>query len=198
METVSLSPRYDRRARQIAEGRSTSFPDDFDPSVSRFGKDPENVDLRGVKSELAVAKHYGMKVDAKERMWGDETDFVIEYQGELGCLDVKSTLWSGDDIKLMVREGKMDSDWFLLTRMSETQSLEIELLGWVSRERLMEDGYYAESPVQRAEHYNYVMYIDELDPIPERGSVVQNNDRMFEALDAKPQAPEGTSLRRPE
>jgi len=154
-------------AHRLATKRHNSFShDDFEDTA--FGKSSFDVHLIGAKSEIAVSYYYDLLVDMKERLEGDEHDFVIEYDGEPATLDVKCTTYRPP--WMQVRETKTGSDYYIATYMDGPESNSVELVGWSDRPTLIE-GDRIQSPAG-GNHLNYRLWKDEMEEIPEPGEVV--------------------------
>lgn len=147
-------------AQRLAETRHDTFAHSGYESTA-YGKSSYDVHLIGAKAEVAVSDYYGLLVDMNKRLRGDEHDFEALYQGHEVTIDVKATTYS--ERKLLVRQSKTDSDYYLNTYVDGPDATTVELVGWAGRPALL-DGHYKPSPA--GSHRNYVLWPDEMEQIP--------------------------------
>lgn len=161
-KTFELDDTAIKMAHRLAQKRYNSFNHDTFESTA-YGKSSYEVHLIGAKAEVAFSLRYGLLVDLKERLEGDDFDFIAEYEGTHASIDVKCSTYRPPWVQ--VRESKTTSDFYVGAFLEGAGATEVELLGWASRDELMETGDLIKSPAG-AKHRNYRLWQDELHPLP--------------------------------
>lgn len=128
--TITLTDAEEKIATQMAKTRSDSFKHGSYEDTA-FGKSSFFVHLIGAKAEVAIASHYGISPDYTERLTGDKHDFAIENT----TYDVKTTTYK--PAWLQVRESKTESDYYIACYIEGVASKDVEIVGIVSRETLL-------------------------------------------------------------
>lgn len=116
VETITLVGRDLRQACRLACERvrgartaTVASPDSYSgPSISERH-------FIGLLAELAVAEYFGLQVNTATST-DPGYDFPIEYDDEHGGLDSKGS--THDDPRLLVVEGSVDSDFYVLSRVN--------------------------------------------------------------------------------
>lgn len=175
---IELAPRDVRFVERIADDWVSSYPDFRPLEVTCYKDGPMKTFIKGLKAEMAVAIFYDLKIDVETRAEGDETDFVIGHDGDIGTLDVKAMTYN--DGKLMIREGRPPSDWYLQTYLESAESNTVWLCGFVSREEVENRAGIVESPRSEASHNNYLMYLSEMNSTPGSDEIEAVADRKKE------------------
>lgn len=168
-ETITLDSRMLSLADRLAKKRCDSFSHDTYESTA-YGKSSYEVHLIGAKSEIAFSLKYGLLVDLKERLEGDSFDFLGVYDGKPASIDVKCSTYRPPWVQ--VRESKTESDYYVGTYIEDTDAAEVQLLGWASRDRLMDTADLIASPAGDS-HRNYRLWEDELEPLPEPEEIAE-------------------------
>lgn len=104
----------------------------------------------------------------EQRLSGDCHDFEAEYRGKRATFDVKSTTYS--PAKLLVRDSKTESDYYVAAYIDGPSATTVDFVGIASRSALL-DGDFIESYAQNGDHYNYELWQDELEPMPEPSEI---------------------------
>jgi len=139
--SVEVRPRYVRRARQLANERSASFEGVEawyrDAGEQGWGHESERRHFIGTLGEMAFSTYYGAPIDTERYSRTDQGgDFCVridngDFDNEEVRVDVKSS--PVDDPQLLVTEGQIDADYYVLCRVPE-DALDSE--GWVTVEML--------------------------------------------------------------
>lgn len=161
-ETFKLDNTAIKMTHRLAQKRHNSFSHDTFESTA-YGKSSYDVHLIGAKAEVAFSLRYGLLVDLKERLEGDDFDFVANYEGRETSIDVKCSTYRPPWVQ--VRESKTTSDFYVGAYLEGAEAKTVELLGWASRDELMETGDLIKSPAG-GQHRNYRLWQDELRPLP--------------------------------
>lgn len=161
-ETIQLDSTLLSIARRLAEKRHDSFKHDNYEDSCYSDKNSYEVHLLGAKSEVAVSVKYGLLVDMKQRLEGDDFDFQAKYEDRMIDIDVKATTYKPP--WLQVPKKKVRTDYFFATYLSSIEATEVELIGWASREQV-EDADVIQSPAGGS-HLNYRLWEDEMDALP--------------------------------
>jgi len=160
-ETIGLDSTALSVANRLAENRYDSFEHDTFEETA-MGKTSFDVHLIGAKAEVAFSLRYGLIVDMKERLNGDEYDFEATIDDERATIDVKATTYK--PAWLQVRESKTDSDYYVATYLSGADATEVTIVGWASRNEVLA-GDYIPSP-GGGSHRNYRLWKDEMSELP--------------------------------
>ena len=174
VETITLVGRDLRQACRLACDRirgertaTVASPDSYSgPSISERH-------FVGLLAEIAVAEYFGLQINTATST-DPGYDFPIEFDGERGGLDSKGS--THDDPRLLVTEGSVDSEFYVLSRVNlreysvdcqqntyvvnpnkivldrrppvgdrntdestrRTESVEIDLLGWATKEDILD------------------------------------------------------------
>jgi hypothetical protein len=165
--TVELSPRYVRRARQLAEERNQSFEENeaWDNDTDSWGVDPVERNFRGLMGEFAFAKYADLAIDTSISRWSDGGyDFEAVIRGESATIDVKTA--RQEPKALMVKEYAVNADYYVLGHLDEN---EVIFYGGAWAEQVTE-GVRKESPYG---HTNYTIGVDYLEELPSPDEIVE-------------------------
>lgn len=135
-----------------------------------FGIEREQTHIRGLKAELAVARHYGLDADLEFRADGDSgADFRAEVDGDPAVIDVKATAyWAAPWLKVRA-DGHHTADYYLLAAVDDAR---VKLVGWADAEAVR-----ATEPTDKTGHHrNHVVEGEELDPVPPQDAVQKLQD----------------------
>jgi len=144
-------------ADKMAEIRAADWYDN-----SAYGYSPYQVHLMGSKAEIAVGCMFQLPIDISDRDYGDECDFRVSVDDDVGTLDVKST--STENGELMVRADTTTNDYYLLTHIDGYEGTEVTILGWADTEQVKRGGT-VEMPNDG--HENYIVQCSELKSVPQ-------------------------------
>jgi hypothetical protein len=175
-ETINLDQTHLSVANRLAEKRHDSFSHDSYEDTA-MGKSSFEVHLIGAKAEIAFSMKYGVLVDLEERLEGDDFDFEVLYQDRPVKIDVKATTYR--PAWLQVRESKTNSDYYVATYVEDADATSVELVGWASRETVL-DGDYIDSP-GGGRHRNYRLWKDEMDQLP-KPNLMKEMERKVTAI----------------
>lgn len=164
--TVTVSPRYVRRARQLAEQRNQSFEENaaWNNEADSWGVDPVERNFRGLMGEFAFAEYADLIIDTSISTWSDGGfDFDAVIRGEAATIDVKTA--NQEPKALMVKEYAVNADYYVLGHLDDRM---VTFYGGAWKESVL-NGERKES---RFGHTNYTLGVDYLEPIPDPDEIV--------------------------
>jgi len=168
--TVELSPRYVRRARQLAEQRNQSFEENtaWNNEADSWGQDPVERNFRGLMGELAFAEYADLTIDTSISKWSDGGfDFDAVIHGESATIDVKTA--NKDPKALMVKEYAVNADYYVLGHLDDRV---VTFYGGVWKESVL-NGERKES---KYGHTNYTLGVQYLEPLPAPDEIALRED----------------------
>ena len=162
-DSIDVSPRYVRRARQLATRRNQSFEDDdnWDNDAKTYGVEAKERNFRGLMGELAFGEYADLTVDTEEyeRTDGGE-DFTMEYEGVSCTFDIK--IAQKKPYALFVKEGCVGADYYIQGHLNGQT---VNFLGMAARKDVLSTEL-SETPPEY-DHRNYEVPVADLQPIPE-------------------------------
>jgi hypothetical protein len=127
---ISLTEKEKNRAREIAETRLAHKKSEKKVDNKR---DPLSLNMIGIASEMALAKHLGIPYNPPLLTGGDEYD--LNYRGYK--LEVKC-IWFLQKEFLCVKKDHLDKPSDVLVSMKHLHDFEsFEVLGWIPKSRFM-------------------------------------------------------------
>lgn len=133
--TVTLSPRIQRQAECLGQQRVMSDRRLYGRSEEDLSGDPATRHIIGVLGELAFATYYGLEINSEDDKPDPGYDFLVEIDGERTKVDVKTIQYEGGYLPVDVES--VQADLYVLSYVSDPDSIEVHLLGSASRETVL-------------------------------------------------------------
>lgn len=164
--SVDVPPRYVRQVREIAKERNQPYEEyeDWDNESDTWGVNPEERHAIGLMGEMAFAIYADLQINTELVGWTDEgVDFEVSIDGVERIVDVKTS--QKEPYALPVKEGRVNSDYYVLGHLDGTT---VTFLGAATKEMVLD----REPKKSKFGHYNYVVPVSALNPIPDSESIV--------------------------
>ncbi|QLG50240.1 hypothetical protein [Natrinema halophilum] len=164
--SVEVPPRYARLASKIAKERNQSFEenDGWNNESDTWRVDPEERQTVGALGEIAFAIYANLQVDTEVVAWSDGgVDFEASIEGVERTIDVKTS--QKDPHALPVKEYRVNADYYVLGHL---EGRAVTFLGTATKEMVL-NGKRRQS---RFDHYNYLVPVSSLNPVPDSESIV--------------------------
>lgn len=164
--SVDVPPRYVRQVREIAKERNQSFEEyeDWDNESDTWGVNPEDRHEVGLMGEMAFAIYADLQINTELVGWTDEgVDFEVSIDGVERTVDVKTS--QKEPYALPVKEGRVNSDYYVLGHLDGTT---VTFLGAATKETVLD----RDRTESKFGHYNYLVPVSALEPIPDSESIV--------------------------
>ena len=164
--TVELPPRYARLVRKKAKERNQSFEEfeDWNNQSDTWGVDPEDRHVVGLMGEMAFAIYAELQINTEVVGWTDEgVDFEVTIEGIERTVDIKTS--QKEPYALPVKESRVNSDYYVLAHLEGTT---VTFLGGATKEVVLD----RDPKKSKFGHYNYVVPVSALEPIPDSESIV--------------------------
>jgi len=164
--TIEVPPRYARLVRKKAKERNQSFEEyeDWDNQSDTWGVDPEDRHVVGLMGEMAFAIYADLQINTEVVGWSDEgVDFEVSIDGVERTVDIKTS--QKEPYALPVKESRVNSDYYVLAHLEGTT---VTFLGGATKEVVLD----RDPKKSKFGHYNYVVPVSALEPIPDSESIV--------------------------
>ena len=163
--TIEVPPRYARLVRKKAKERNQSFEEyeDWDNQSDTWGVDPENRHMIGLMGEMAFAIYADLQINTEVVGWSDEgVDFGVSIEGVERTVDIKTS--QKEPYALPVKKSRVNSDYYVLAHLEDTT---VTFLGAATKEMVLD----RDPKKSKFGHYNYVVPVSALEPIPDSESI---------------------------
>ncbi|WP_280535719.1 hypothetical protein [Halopenitus sp. POP-27] len=164
--SVEVPPRYARLADKIAKERNQSFEENngWDNKSDTWGVDPNDRHTVGAMGEIAFAIYADLQIDTEVVAWSDGgVDFEASIEGVERTIDVKTS--QKEPYALPVKEYRVNADYYVLGNL---EGRTVTFLGTATKEMVL-DGEREQSQFG---HYNYLVSVSSLNPMPDSESIV--------------------------
>jgi len=164
--SVEVPPRYARLASKIAEDRNQSFEENngWDNESDTWGVDPDDRHTEGAMGKIVFAIYTDLQVDTEVVAWSDGgADFEASIDGVERTIDVKTS--QKEPYALPVKEYRVNADYYVLGYL---EGRKVTFFGTATKEMIL-DGQRKQS---QFDHYNYLVPVSALNPMPDSASIV--------------------------
>ena len=165
--SIDIPPRNVRQVHRIAKERNQPYEEyeDWDNRSDTWGVNPEDRHVIGLMGEMAFAIYADLQIDTEIYGWTDGgIDFEASIEGVERTVDVKTS--QKEPYALPVKEDRVNSDYYVLGHLDGTT---VTFLGAATKEMVLA-GKRKKSKF--GDHYNYLVPVSSLDPIPDSESIV--------------------------
>ena len=164
--TIDVPPRYVRRVREIAKERNRPYEEyeDFDNQSNSWGVNPEERHRVGLMGEMAFATYADLQLNTEIATWTDDgVDFEVSINGVERTVDIKTS--QKEPYTLPVKEGSVNSDYYVLGHLEDST---VTFFGAATKETVLD----REPTKSKYGHYNYLVPVSVLEPLPDSDSIV--------------------------
>lgn len=163
---VEIPPRYVRLVGEMAKDRNQSFEEyvDWDNESNTWGVNPEERHVIGLMGEMAFAIYADLELNTEIVGWTDDgVDFEVSIEGVERTVDIKTS--QEEPYVLPVKEGRVNSDYYVLAHL---QGSTVTFLGVATKEVVLD----RDRTKSKYGHYNHLVPVSVLEPLPDSDSIV--------------------------
>lgn len=164
--TVEIPARYVRLVGEMAKERNRPYEEyeDFDNQSNSWGVNPEERHRVGLIGEMAFAIYADLQIDTETYGWTDDgIDFEAMIEGVGMTVDVKTS--QKEPYALPVKEDSVNSDYYVLGHLEDST---VTFFGAATKETVLD----REPTKSKYGHYNYLVPVSVLEPLPDSDSIV--------------------------